>query len=191
MVGHDLPGHADALSETLQAIFDVDSSTVGRDAQVENNDLMMLQGSRVILEVVQRSPKDQQAFLLTDADGVVEDPHPVVPGWHRSAQQEKATAKQPGADGLVVGQAQGQYAAQEIDEAEQDLADTAQADVGVEIPEQAEADDQKRVAMAFRCRQVSRGDSPAASACLRQDPPTGSSSRVCSSRARRVAISWD
>ena len=91
----------------------------------------------------------------------------------------------------MVGQAQGQRAAKKVDEAEQDFANTAQTDVGVEIPKQAEADDQKRVAMAFRCRQVSRGKLPAARACLRQNPPTGSSSRVCSSWARKVAISWD
>ena len=70
----------------------------------------------------------------------------------------------------MVGQAQRQRAAKEIDKAEQDFAHTAQADVGVEIPKQAEADDQQRVAMACRRRQFSRGKLPTARACLRQNP---------------------
>src|SRR4051794_34294597 len=167
MVGDDLLWHADALSQTLQAIIDVSSGAVGGDAQVEYNDLMMLQSTRVSLEVVQRCPKDQQAFLLADADGVVENPHPVVAGWHTAAEQEQATTQQPGADRLGVGETQRQRVAKEADETEQDFANPAQADVGVEIPKQAEANDQQRVAMACRRRQVSRGKLSAAKAFLR------------------------
>ena len=62
----------------------------------------------------------------------------------------------------MVGEAQRQRIAQDADETEEDLADAAQADVGVEIPEQAEADDQNRVAVTFRRRQLSRRQWPAA-----------------------------
>src|SRR5437764_9404479 len=125
---------------------------------------MMLQGTGASLELFQRGPKDQQAFLLADADGTVEDPHPVIARGHIAAEQEQATTQQPGADRLVVGEAQRQRIAQDADETAEGLAGAAQADVGVEIPEQAEADDQNRVAMTFRRRQLSRRQLPAARA---------------------------
>jgi hypothetical protein len=66
----------------------------------------------------------------------------------------------------VVGEAQRQRIAKDADETEEDFADAAQADVGVEIPKQAEADDQDRVAVTFRRRQLSRRQLPAARACV-------------------------
>jgi hypothetical protein len=49
---------------------------------------------------------------------------------------------------------------------EEDFADAAQANVGVKIPKQAEADDQNRVAVTFRRRRLSRRQWPAARACV-------------------------
>ena len=66
----------------------------------------------------------------------------------------------------MVGEAQRQRIAKDADETEEDFADAAQADVGVEIPKQAEADDQNRVAVTFRRRQLSRRQLPAARACV-------------------------
>jgi hypothetical protein len=167
VVGDDLFWHADAPSQILQAFIDVNAGAVGGDAQVENHDLMMLQRTGVSLEVVQGYPNDQQAFLLADPDGVVENPHPVVAPWHTATEQEQATTQQPGPNRLVVGEAQRQRIAKEADEAEQNFANPTQADVGVEIPTQAEANDQQRVAMADRRRQVGRGKLSAARAFLR------------------------
>ena len=73
VVGDDLPWHADALSQVLQAFLDVNAGAVGSDAQIKNDDLMMLRGTGASLELFQRNAKDQQAFLLADADGTVED----------------------------------------------------------------------------------------------------------------------
>src|SRR4051794_15386450 len=156
VVRDDLLWHADAPSQILQALLDVNAGAVGRDAEIEDHDLMMLQGTRVGAEVVQRCAQDEQTFLRADADGGVEDPHPVVAARHRAAKQEQATSQQPGANRLVVGEAQRQGLAKDTDETEQDFAGTAQTDVGVEIPKQAEANDQQRVPVPFRCRELSK-----------------------------------
>src|SRR4051812_18871826 len=166
VVGDDLLWHSDAPGQTLQASLDVGSGAVGSDAQIKDDDLMMLQGTGASPELFQRNAKDQQAFLLADADRTVENPHPVIARGHIAAEQEQATTQQPGADRLVVGEAQRQRIAEDADETEEDFADAAQADVGVEIPKQAEADDQDGVAVTFRRRQLSRRQLPAARACV-------------------------
>src|SRR6185369_16906166 len=78
VVRDDLLWHADAPRQILQALIDVNAGAVGRDAEIEDHDLMMLQGTRVSLEVVQRGAQDEQTFLRADAEGGVEEPHPVV-----------------------------------------------------------------------------------------------------------------